>query len=123
MALTSAEKQARYRERHLGVDGDRVRIYFVVSVPARAQLGRLARLCGYSVTKMIEELAATAEGHIVDGLDPEARKNYYEGGYTVTGREHQPSLRKFRRTATSRRQFRPVVRIRDVDVSAKPMLA
>ena len=43
MALTSAAKQRRYRERHLGVHGAKQRIQFFVSVQAKAQLGRLAR--------------------------------------------------------------------------------
>ena len=86
MAFTNAEKQARYRERHLGADGERARMQLVVSAPARAQLDRLARHCGYSVTKMIEELAAHAEQYIVDGLDPKARKKYYDGDAVQGGR-------------------------------------
>jgi hypothetical protein len=82
MAITNAEKQARYRERHLGADGEKARMQLVVSAPARAQLDRLARHYGYSVTKMIEELAANAERYIVERLDPEARKNYYDGVVT-----------------------------------------
>ncbi len=81
MALTNAEKQARYRERHLG-NGERRRIQFFLSTPARAQLDRLARHYGYSVTKMIEELTANAERSIVHGLDPKDRKNYYDGVVT-----------------------------------------
>lgn len=79
MALTNAEKQARYRERHLGVDGTKVAVHLFLSAPAKKQLDRVARLYGYTVTKMIEELAGNAEQHIVDGLDPEARKKYYDG--------------------------------------------
>jgi len=40
MPLTSAEKQRRYRERHLGVHG-KERIQLFINVHAKAQLGRL----------------------------------------------------------------------------------
>jgi hypothetical protein len=35
MPLTNAEKQARYRERHLGVDGEKARIQLFLSAAAR----------------------------------------------------------------------------------------
>jgi hypothetical protein len=61
MALTSAEKQQRYRERHLGVRGTKDRIQLFISVQAKAQLRRLARHHGCTVTKVIESLAVDAE--------------------------------------------------------------
>lgn len=48
MALTSAEKQQHYRERHLGVrTKDRIQLF--ISVQAKAQLRRLARHHGCTV--------------------------------------------------------------------------
>ena len=38
MGLTAAEKQQRYRERHLGIDGAKLRIQLFVGVHAKAQL-------------------------------------------------------------------------------------
>jgi hypothetical protein len=68
MALTSAEKQQRYRERHLGLRGTKERIQLFISVQAKAQLGRLARHHGYTVTKVIEDLVAAAEQAHLDRL-------------------------------------------------------
>jgi hypothetical protein len=50
MAPTNAGKQARYRQRHLDVDGEKARVQLVVSAATRAQLDRLARHRGYTVT-------------------------------------------------------------------------
>jgi hypothetical protein len=36
MALTAAEQQQRYRERHLGIHGTKERIQLFISVHARA---------------------------------------------------------------------------------------
>lgn len=79
MALTNAEKQARYRERHLGVDGEKARVQLFLNASTKAQLGRLARHRGYSLTMMIEELAARAERRTVASLTPKALKAYYDG--------------------------------------------
>jgi hypothetical protein len=47
MALTNSEKQQQYRERHLGANGIKRRVQHFLSVPAKAQLDRLA---SYMVT-------------------------------------------------------------------------
>jgi hypothetical protein len=78
MALTSAEKQQRYRERHLGVHGAKQRIQFFVSVQAKAQLGRLARHYGYTVTNMIEKLAADAERALLNRLPSRQHTAYLD---------------------------------------------
>lgn len=80
MGLTNAEKQQRYRERHLGVAGEKARVQLFLSAVTRAQLGRLARHHGYTVTALIEELAASAERRTVAKLAPKALKTYYDGG-------------------------------------------
>jgi predicted DNA-binding ribbon-helix-helix protein len=72
MALTNAEKQARYRERHLGVEGKKARIQLFLSATAKAQLDRLARHRGYTITALIEELAASAERRAVARLTGKA---------------------------------------------------
>jgi hypothetical protein len=79
MPLTNAEKQARYRERHLGTDGEKARIQLFLCASAKAQLDRLARHKGYSVTALIEELAASAERRIVNRLTQKAQRDYYGG--------------------------------------------
>ena len=42
VTLTNAEKQARYRERHLGADGEKVRVGLNLIAGTRAKMGRLA---------------------------------------------------------------------------------
>jgi hypothetical protein len=83
MALTNAEKQARYRERHLGIEGEKARLQLFLSAATRAQLDRLARHKGYTVTALIEELAANAERRAVARLAPKALKAYYDGTVTA----------------------------------------
>jgi hypothetical protein len=80
MPLTNAEKQRRYRERHLGPDGDKVRLTSCVSIAARDQLDRLSWHLGYNVTELIEELAAAAERHVEAKLTGAALKAYRDAG-------------------------------------------
>jgi hypothetical protein len=60
VTLTNAEKQARYRERHLGVDGARRWASDSISTPApRPKMGRLARRQGYTITVLVDETGRT----------------------------------------------------------------
>ena len=61
VTLTNAEKQARYRERHLGVDGEKVRVGLNLNAGTRAKRGRLARHRGYTITALVEEPIKRAE--------------------------------------------------------------
>jgi hypothetical protein len=78
MALTSAEKQRRYRERHLGVHGSRERIQLFISVQTKAQLGRLARHYGYTITKVVEDLVKDADRTILDRLPTRQHSAYLD---------------------------------------------
>jgi hypothetical protein len=78
MALTNAEKQARYRERHLGVNGEKRRLTLFIDATTGAQLDRLAYRKGYSVTAVVEELTASAERRITSKLSGKALRAYYE---------------------------------------------
>jgi hypothetical protein len=77
MPLTNAERQHAYRERHLGVDGEKKRVQLFLSAHARAQLDRLACHRGYTVTALIEEWAASAERRATARLSGKALKAYY----------------------------------------------
>jgi hypothetical protein len=70
MPLSNAERQARYRERHLDA-GEKARIQLFLSLHARKQLDRRARhrRC---VTALIEEWAASAERRATSRLSPKA---------------------------------------------------
>ncbi len=52
MPLTNAEKQRAYRERHLGANGSKTRVQLFLSASTKAQLDRLARHKGYTVTAL-----------------------------------------------------------------------
>ena len=60
MALKSAEKQQRYRQRHLD-HGHKQRLQLVIGASTKAQLIRLAGYHNCTLTKLIETLAAEAE--------------------------------------------------------------
>jgi hypothetical protein len=80
MALSNAEKQARWRERHLkDVKGTKVRAQFVFDVSTTNQLKRVAAHKGRSVAGLIREWAANAERRIVGQLSPREEKRYYDG--------------------------------------------
>jgi len=79
MALSEAEKQRRYRERHLSWDGDKQRIQCYLSVHAKAQLDRLASYHGYTVTRIIEDLAADAERAVLERLPRKEESAYLDG--------------------------------------------
>jgi hypothetical protein len=54
MAFTNSEKQARYRERHLGVDGEKVRVGLILNATTRAKIERLARHKGSTIGKALK---------------------------------------------------------------------
>jgi hypothetical protein len=78
MAMTNAEKQRAYRERHLGFDGEKSRMQLVLSVRSKFQLERVARHKGYSVTALVEELAAQAEHRIINRMTPKQHQDYFD---------------------------------------------
>jgi hypothetical protein len=78
MALSQAEKQRRYRERHLGYDGEKERLQCFVSFRTKLKLKRLAHYHGCSVTTLIDNLAAEAEDLLVRQLAPSDINAYYD---------------------------------------------
>lgn len=79
MALSQAEKQRRYRERHLGSDGEKHRIQCVISIRTKLKLKRLAHYYGCNLTSLIEKLAADAEEAIVYQIPSRDIGIYYDG--------------------------------------------
>jgi len=114
MALTAAEKQQRYRERHLGLHGTKERIQLFIGVQTKAQLGRLARHHGYTVTKMIENLVASAERALLDRL-PRRQHPAYLDSHLNHGASRNVSARP-KPKAAKKRQRAPAVRRRKVTV-------
>jgi hypothetical protein len=79
MALSNAEKQARWRERHIdNVNGTKKRAQFIFDVSTTNQLKRVAAHRGRSVAALIREWAASAERRIVERLSPREEKRYYD---------------------------------------------
>jgi hypothetical protein len=78
MVLSNAEKQARYRERHLQ-NGTKTRGHFILEVTTKAKLLRLARHRNCSVTAVIDALVASAERRATSRLSGKALKRYYDG--------------------------------------------
>jgi hypothetical protein len=76
MALTNAEKQARWRQRNLD-NGTKTRAQFVFDISTTKQLKRVAAHKERSVTALIREWAASAEKRIVERLSAKDLKRYY----------------------------------------------
>jgi hypothetical protein len=75
MAMSNAEKQRRWRERHVG--DDKLRLQLVVDVAVIVQLRRLAEHRKVSVTVLIEDMARRAEGATVAKMSAAEDKRYY----------------------------------------------
>ena len=72
-------KQARYRERHLGIDGEKVRVGLILNATTRTRMERLARHKGYTITELVEELIKSGERRIISRLTGKTLKQYYDG--------------------------------------------
>jgi hypothetical protein len=76
MALTNAERQRAYRERHFA-NGTKTRLEFVFDAGTKAKLERLARHKGRTAISLIDEWAASAERRVTARLSGKALKTYY----------------------------------------------
>ena len=79
MGKSNAERQAAYRERHFkALDGELERLNLAVSVPAKAQLGRLASCYAVTQREVIESLLAQAERRLLNDLAPDEHSQYFD---------------------------------------------
>jgi hypothetical protein len=76
---SAAERQARFRARHLGVDGGRARLNMIAHVATIARLERLARHWGITQIEALERALATAERPLVDKMSAAEERRYYDG--------------------------------------------
>jgi hypothetical protein len=76
MALTNAEKQARYRERHLE-NGTKTRGHFFLEATTKAKLLRLGHHRKLRRACADRRLAASAERRVTAQLSGNALKRYY----------------------------------------------
>jgi hypothetical protein len=81
MALTNAQRQALYRWRQVGLEGDLARPQLCLGLNAHDRLDRLAWHYGYSVAQLVEELAASAERAIEAQSTGAALAEYRAAGY------------------------------------------
>jgi hypothetical protein len=77
VTLTDAEKQARYRD-HLGVDGEKMRVGFILNATTRAKIERLPRHNGYTIIALVEERIESAERRVTSKLTGKALKVYLD---------------------------------------------
>ena len=75
MALSAAEKQARYRQKHIK-NGDRERLQAVISLHAKRALERLARHYGLTLAGMVERLAMEEAARVTTGMDGDQFKRF-----------------------------------------------
>jgi hypothetical protein len=79
VTLINAEKQARFSERYLGVDGEKVRVGFNLNAGTSVKCATgLARQSGYTITSLIEKLIERPERRVTARLPSRALKAYYD---------------------------------------------
>lgn len=77
---TNAERQAAYRQRHLGSDASTsVRLDLVIDQSANQAFERMARSFGLSKRQTLEQLLTFAEATLLSALTKENRKRYAVG--------------------------------------------
>ena len=77
MVLTSAQRQAAYRARHLkDEDGKGERLNMIVSATAKTQLKRLAKSYGVTQRVLVERLLDDAQAQVLSGLTGEQQNAY-----------------------------------------------
>ncbi len=81
MAMTNAERQRRYRERHLReLDGQCKRIHLLVSLHAKRALERLASFHGVSQREALERALLETQVRVLDGLTGAEQNRYMDQG-------------------------------------------
>jgi hypothetical protein len=100
MALKSAEKQQRYRQRHL-VHGNKQHLQLFIGDETKAQLVRLAGYHNCTLTKLIEKLAAEADLAMVRKLPAQLVECYLTPKYRTRRLEALPTPRSARRRAAT----------------------
>jgi len=78
VTLTNAEKQARYRERHLDVDGEKVGVGLNLNAGTRAKMGRLGARPRLYNNRSVDEVVERAELRVTARLRSRALKANYD---------------------------------------------
>ncbi len=80
MAMSNAERQRRYRQRHHSNVG---RLNFVVDAHTQVVLRRLATCYGVTLREALEQALDQTEVALLDALDAGERKRYYAGDLSL----------------------------------------
>lgn len=75
--VTSAERQAAFRQRHL-TEGNAERLNIILGVSAKRQLERLARHLGSAQRAVLETLLAKAERQAIAKMPQAVEREYYK---------------------------------------------
>lgn len=79
MAMTNAQRQAKYRERRLkDADGTGSRLNLVIGLNAHMALKRLALRYGVTVTELVGTLAMDEQRRLLDTLSAKELASYYD---------------------------------------------
>jgi hypothetical protein len=84
-ALTNAQRQAAYREKHLkSEDGTGERLNVVIDVHAKKALERLAVYYGVTNKTMLERLVLGVQAQLLAKFDGDRQNDYYDGKLTAS---------------------------------------
>ena len=79
MAMTNAQRQAAYRQRHLkDLEGLGVRLNTIISGPTSYQLTRLATHYGVTRRATLERVLQEAEANLLNSLSWQKQKAYLD---------------------------------------------
>jgi hypothetical protein len=73
VTLNQCREASSHRERHLGVDGEQVRVALNLNAGTKVKIGRLACHRSYTITALVEELVERAERRVTTRLPSRAQ--------------------------------------------------
>jgi hypothetical protein len=86
-ALTNAQRQAAYREKHLkSEDGTGERLNVVIDAQAKRALERLAKYYGVTNKSMLERLVLGVQAQLLAQFDGDQQNDYYDGKLTAANK-------------------------------------
>ena len=95
MALTGAERQRRYRQKHLkDFDAQLERLQCVVSLHAKRALERLAVFYGLSQRDMLEQVINEAEQRLTAQLTGSEQDQFYDRTLTAQSLQRNEAPRE-----------------------------
>jgi hypothetical protein len=79
MAMTNAERQRRYRQKHLKDEaGGKERLNLMLDFRAKLTLDRLTKRYAVTQAELIERLLREEQDRLLDTLDAEEQTAYYD---------------------------------------------